>query len=111
MARNEAVDSEVRMTSVCGGSETQIATPKFRGGRVRAVFGSGDVDLRGAGLADSGAMVNVISIFGGITIQVPKQWDVNIRTRAVFGGLSRDVLLPTHLKANSRSPDGASSVG
>jgi predicted membrane protein len=32
-------------------------------------------------------MVNVISIFGGITIQVPKQWDVNIRTRAVFGGV------------------------
>ena len=87
MARNEAVDSEVSMTSVFGRSETQVATPEFRGGRLRVIFGSGDLELNEAGLADSGAMVNVIAIFGGVSIRVPHQWDVNIRTRAIFGGV------------------------
>ena len=47
--------------------------------------GAATWNLQRAGLGDSGATVNVIAIFGGVTIRVPSDWDVNLRTRAVFG--------------------------
>ncbi len=87
MARNAVADAKISMTSIFGGSETQVSSQQFKGGRVNAIFGSGDLGLQRAGLGDNGATVNVIAIFGRVIIRVPSQWDVNLRSRAVFGGV------------------------
>jgi predicted membrane protein len=88
MAKHVVADDKIRMTSFFGGSENQIASKQFRGGRVYAVFGSNDIDLRGATLADEGARITAINIFGGIKLLVPEDWVVNVQTRAVFGGVT-----------------------
>ena len=103
MARNAVADAKISMTSIFGGSETQVASQQFKGGRVNAIFGSGDLDLQRAGLGDSGATVNVIAIFGRVTIRVPSHWDVNLRSRAVFGGVESKRTAPT-------SPEGELAV-
>ena len=96
MARHAVVaDGKIRVTSFFGGSDNQIAGQQFIGGRVYAVFGSSDIDLRGATIADEGARITVINIFGVVRFLVPEDWDVNVQTRAVFGGVASKRVAPT----------------
>ena len=95
MARHVVSDDKIRMTSFFGGSENQIASQQFRGGRVYAVFGSSDIDLRSATIADEGATINIIAIFGSVKLLVPEDWAVNVQTKAVFGGVASKRVAPT----------------
>ena len=95
MAKHAVADAKIRMTSFFGGSENQISSQQFRGGRVYAVFGSSDIDLRGATIADEGATINIITSFGGVRFLVPEDWAVNIQTRAVFGSVASKRVAPT----------------
>ncbi len=88
MAKHAVADANLRMTSFFGGSENQITSQQFRGGRVWAVFGSSYIDLRHATIADDGATINIIASLGGVQLLVPEDWAVNIQTRAVFGGVA-----------------------
>ena len=95
MVRHAVTDAKIRMTSFFGGSENQIASQQFRGGRIYAIFGSSDIDLRGATIADEGATINVIASFGSVRLLVPGDWAVNVQTRAVFGGVASKRAAPT----------------
>ena len=88
MTRQVVTDAKIRMTSVFGGSENQITSQHFGGGRIYAVFGSSDIDLRRATIADEGATINIVSSFGRVSLLVPEDWAVNVQTRAVFGGVA-----------------------
>ena len=63
--------------------------------RVYAVFGSSDIDLHGANIADEGATINIIASFGSVRFLAPEDWNVNIQTRAVFGGVASKRVAPT----------------
>ena len=95
MARHEIANAKIRMTSFFGSSENQIASQQFRGGRVYAVFGSSDIDLRGATIADEGATINIITSLGSVRLLVPEDWAVNIQTRAVLGSVASKRVAPT----------------
>ena len=95
MARHAVDDAKIKTTSFFGGSENQISSQEFRGGRVYAVVGGSDIDLRGATIADEGATINIITSFGGVRFLVPEDWAVNIQTRAVFGGVASKRVAPT----------------
>ena len=95
MTKHAVADANIRMTSFFGGSENQITSQQFRGGRVYAVFGSSDIDLRRATIADDGATINIIISFGEVKLLVPEDWAVNVQTRAVFGGVASKRVAPT----------------
>ena len=101
MARHAVDDANIRMTSFFGDSENQITSQEFRGGRVYAVCGSSEIDLRRATTADDGATINIITSFGGVKLLVPEDWAVNVQTRAVFGGVTFKRVAPRHQWANS----------
>ena len=94
MAKHVVADDKIRMTSFFGGSENQIASKQFRGGRVYAVFGSSDIDMRSATIADEGATINIIICFGNVRLLVPEDWAVNVQTKAVFGGVASKRVAP-----------------
>lgn len=87
MARDSAVGAQVKVTSILGSSESQLSSQQIRGGRVFVLFGSGNIDLRHAALADGEAAVKIIAVFGGVKITVPEDWAVNVQTGAVLGGV------------------------
>ena len=95
MTRKVVTDTKIRMTSVFGGSENQITSQHFSGGRVFAIFGSSDIDLRRATIADEGATINIIASFGSVRLIVPEDWAVNVQTRAIFGGVASKRAAPT----------------
>ena len=87
MARNAFADTKVKVISFFGGSDNQITSQQFCGGRVYAVFGSSDIDLRGATIAHEGATIKITASFGSVRLLVPEDWSVNVQTISVFGGV------------------------
>ncbi len=69
------------------GQDLDFSNEEFSGCTLNAVFGGVKCDLREAIIKED-ALINASSIFGGITILVPNDVNVKIRSTAVFGGVS-----------------------
>jgi len=59
----------------------------FRGGDLDIWFGGGRLDLRGATLDPAGAELRVRSIFGGLEIDVPETWPIDLNQTSFAGGV------------------------
>ena len=74
-------------SAVFSGQDLDFSNEEFTGCTLNAVFGGTKCDLREAIIKED-ALINASSIFGGITILVPNDVNVKIRSTAVFGGVS-----------------------
>jgi predicted membrane protein len=74
--------------AIFGGVEKRLNGREFRGGRLQAIFGGIEIDLRDADLAENEAVLFTNAIFGGIEVRVPETWFVAARGQGVFGGFS-----------------------
>lgn len=72
---------------IFGGTEKKYTSQKLQGGKLSAVFGGSEIDLRDCTPQD-GAVIEVFCMFGGVEIFVPQDWKVNLNTTAIFGGFS-----------------------
>ena len=79
--------SEDRISSfnIFSGTSFKSNSSHFEGGKVGAVFGGAEIDLRQAALAP-GASIDVFTAFGGVEIAVPRGWRVDINGFPIFGG-------------------------
>lgn len=83
----------IDITTVFGGSEQVCLDPEFRGGSISTVFGGVKLDLRRTGLPEGATYLKVESVFGGVEIDAPEEWVIEIRNESVFGGFA-DKRLP-----------------
>ena len=70
-------------------------SPALEGGTLTAVFGSGDVDLRGARPVADGAELEVIAVFSDLNIHIPADWQVETDAVELFGGIKFRGASPT----------------
>ena len=75
--------------STFGEQNVDFSKEKFNGCELTAVFGGLKCDLREA-VIEENSVVNISSIFGGITVYVPEDINVKIVTTPIFGGVSDD---------------------
>jgi predicted membrane protein len=75
-------------SAIFGGVEKRLNSREFRGGRLQAIFGGIELDLRDADMTESEAVIYANAIFGGIEMRVPETWFVAARGQGVFGGFS-----------------------
>lgn len=76
----------VNAFSIFGASEKKAESKNFRGASLISIFGGSKVDLRNAKIAEKGATVDVLVLFGGSEIVVSKDTKVKLDTFALFGG-------------------------
>ncbi|MFA5443581.1 MAG: LiaF domain-containing protein [Bacteroidales bacterium] len=76
----------VNYSMVFSGSEHVFMEPVFRGGAIESVFGGMTLDLRRTNLQEGISYLKISSVFGGTTLLIPADWNVEIRTDAVMGG-------------------------
>ena len=74
--------------AIFGGVEKRLNSRDFRGGRLQAIFGGIELDLRDAEMIETEAVIHANAIFGGIELRVPETWYVATRGQGVFGGFS-----------------------
>lgn len=67
---------------IFAGSRRQVNTDNFTGGRVDAIFGGCELDLRNAGMVADEAVLFINAVFGGVEITIPENWSVSFERHA-----------------------------
>lgn len=81
---NERIDE----VAIFGGGKRVISNQNLKGGQITAIFGGLELDLSDADISDEGAVIEIACIFGGATLIVNPEWDVQVQVTSVLGGFS-----------------------
>lgn len=79
------------ITATFAGQNVKKDGEEFKGANLDAVFGGIDLDLRNA-VIEKEAVIKASSIFGGITIFVPSDVNVKVKSTPIFGGVSNKTI-------------------
>lgn len=88
VANSESSDGYLNDTSIFSGGVKIIKSTNFKGGTITAIFGGSEFDMRQVELTPGGAVVDVVTIFGGTKFIVPPDWNVVSDAVAILGGIS-----------------------
>lgn len=80
--------------AVFGGGKRKVNTFDFKGGRVEAIFGGFEIDLRDAIMEGDSAVLEASAVFGGIEIRIPAHWSAVVQGVGIFGGYSDETTQP-----------------
>ncbi len=72
------------------GQNIDLSNEEFTGTDINAVFGGVKLDLRNAKI-DKDALINASGIFGGVTILVPEDVNVKVKSTSLFGGVDNKI--------------------
>lgn len=75
-------------TSIFGGSEKSISSPKLKAGKITAIFGGSEINLVGTELGEKEVVIDYLCLFGGNVLIVPNDWTVINESFTLFGGYS-----------------------
>lgn len=89
----EDSDDMVFATAILGAYKRRITSQRFAGGEITAIMGGCELDLREAALTGD-AVVHIFALMGGITIQVPVDWAVELEGAPILGGIEESTLRP-----------------
>ncbi len=79
---------KINDTSIFGGGEKRYHTSNFRGGKVTSIFGGSEINLNNCQLAEGVNTIDMVTIFGGNTFIVPRDWLIVNDALPIFGGFS-----------------------
>jgi predicted membrane protein len=80
-----SADSHVSMIAILGGSEQRVTSQAFTGGDGTAILGGVNMDLTGASIEGSEAVIDCFALMGGVDIKVPKDWSIVVRGLPILG--------------------------
>jgi hypothetical protein len=84
----EDVSSTFDLFAFMAGVTRSGTSPDFRGGSVTAIMGGCEIDLTQASvMPGQSAVVDCFTIWGGIEIKVPRDWEVVNQAVALLGGI------------------------
>jgi len=78
--------------SIFGGGNKLISSNNFQGGNITAIFGGSEINLMNCHLAEGDNVLDVLCVFGGTTIIVPKEWNVVLNVTSILGGFSNKAI-------------------
>ncbi len=84
----EVREDRLEVISIFSGSEKYFISDNFKGGNVTSIFGGNEIYLTDCKLAEGENIIEVVAIFGGTTIYVPKEWNVIVDVFPIFGGFA-----------------------
>lgn len=90
----EDPDSFTRAFAMFSGSERQVTAQNYGGGDVVALFGGVEIDLERAEVLSPPAVINVLVMFGGASINARDDMVVDNQVLPLFGGASDDRIQP-----------------
>lgn len=92
MSRSDSKDI-IDEVAIFGGGEKVIHSDNFRGGKVTNIFGGSEIDLTDCRLPEDSQEIEIeiVAIFGGCELIVPRDWKVKIDAVQIFGGFSNEL--------------------
>lgn len=101
LTEGDASTDEFSLAAVLGGLERRCRATALCRGRVLALCGGVQLDLREATLAKNGGRLTVRAILGGVQVIVPAGWRVIVEADARAGGVDAGVTPPESLPADA----------
>lgn len=80
------IDMEHTYTSTFSEEKINLDNEKLESCAINSIFGSVSLDLRNA-IIDEDIVINNYVVFGGVTIKVPKDVNIVVKTTSIFGGV------------------------
>lgn len=74
--------------AIFGGGKRVVTNQNIKSGEITAIFGGIELDLSDADLDENGAVFELACIFGGATIIVKPEWDVEVQVASILGGFA-----------------------
>jgi predicted membrane protein len=74
--------------AIFGGGKRVISTQTLKTGKATAIFGGIELDLTQCDFEGDTAIIEVSCIFGGVTVFVRPEWDVQVQVASVMGGFN-----------------------
>jgi predicted membrane protein len=68
-----------------GGGDRVVRAQDFQGGEITAIMGGFGIDLRGAAIAGDSATINIFTIWGGVDLKVPEDWNIVMSGAPILG--------------------------
>ena len=81
-------EAYIRATAVMGGVERSSDSAAFLGADLVAVMGACKLDLRQASITGSEAVIDVLTVMGGVELRIPENWTVDARVLPLMGGVT-----------------------
>jgi predicted membrane protein len=81
-------DHRLNAFAVMGGGERIVRDDDFQGGEVTAILGGFEIDLRQAAIARDTADIEIFTLWGGVDLKVPEDWNVVVEAVPILGGFS-----------------------
>ncbi len=71
---------------IFSGSEKHLTSADFGGGKVAVIFAGTDIDLSAVKTKSKTVELEVVAVFGGAKVRVPKSWHVTTEGAGIMGG-------------------------
>jgi len=89
----------LRRVLVFSSLQSKLKTESFEGMEIVAIFGGGELDASAISTKKTNVDINLVTIFGGIKLKLPKGWTVKNEGAGILGGFD-----------NNTTPSSKSSV-
>lgn len=83
---SEESGSNFNAFSAFSDQKKMITTQDFQNGELTTIFGALKIDLNQAAVVNAPAHLQTTTLFGGIEIYIPADWNVHLNVVALFGG-------------------------
>lgn len=83
-------ERDIDEMALFSGVEKKVTSDKFEGGKVTALFGGIEIDLRQSQLSDAKNSIDLFTMFGGSEFRVPTDWTINVSQLTVVFGAFED---------------------
>ena len=85
-SKTKSYDDYLKEIAIFSPVNKTVDSKNFKGGEVTMIFSGGELDLSGVETDEKKINLEVVAVFGGGKIIVPKGWKVNVEGTAILGG-------------------------
>ena len=90
--------------SILWGKQKIITSDNFNGGKLTSIAGYSEIDLTNCKLDNKSVVIDILGIFGGSTLIVPKEWNVVVDVFSLFVGFSTEIIRTPEKKMIWKKP-------
>ena len=110
-SEKSSADSYVSMTAILGGAKQRVTSQQFAGGDGTAILGGVDLDLTGASIEGSEAVIDCFALMGGVDIKVPQDWSIVVHGTPILGGFENKTVQSASASAKQLVVKGVAIMG
>ena len=85
-ASSSSNEDEINEVVIFSGLNKTIKSDNFKGGKAAMVFGGGTINLSQSKSNEKVINLEIVAVFGGAKLIIPREWKVNLKGTSIFGG-------------------------